>query len=142
MIRSFFAGTLLTIVTIFLHAGGTAYLIRFLKYQAQKHKSRIGEFRVLSTTAVALLFIHTLEVMIWAAAYFILVGNDKFGDFETAVYFSTVTFTSLGYGDIVIEGPWRMLSAFQVMTGILIFGWSTALFFTVVQRIWQKSKNE
>lgn len=65
-----------------------------------------------------------------------LPGLDTFQTFEQSAYFATVTFASLGYGDIVISGPWRMLSGIQAMNGLLVFGWSTALLFAVVERIW------
>ncbi|MEM1303714.1 MAG: potassium channel family protein, partial [Planctomycetota bacterium] len=66
----------------------------------------------------------------------VLPLDRPFSTLEEATYFSTVTFASLGYGDIVITGPWRLLSAIQAMNGLLVFGWSTALLFAVVERIW------
>jgi len=92
---------------------------------------------VFSGTAASLLILHAIEVVVWVAAYRMLVGEDQFPDFESATYFSAVTFTSLGYGDVVIVGTWRMLSAIQAMTGLLVFGWSAALLFAIVQRVWQ-----
>ncbi len=51
------------------------------------------------------------------------------------VSFSTVTYTTLGYGDITLPPVWRVMSGFEAMNGILLFGWSTAMFYAVVQRI-------
>ena len=60
-------------------------------------------------------------------------------DFEAAIYFSFVTFTTLGYGDLTLSDGWRLLSGIEALNGILLDGWSTAVLFAVVQRIWQSS---
>ena len=64
-----------------------------------------------------------------------------FDTIEEATYFSTVTFTALGYGDIVLEPPFRLLSSFQAANGLFLFGWSTALVFAVVHWIYQGDRN-
>ena len=56
--------------------------------------------------------------------------------FEAALYFSIVTFTTLGYGDISLGEDWRLLASFEAATGIIIFGWSTAIVVAVVQRLY------
>ena len=58
---------------------------------------------------------------------------------ETALYFSTVTYTTLGYGDVVLTPPWRVLASLEAANGILLFGWTTAFLFMVVRRIWQRT---
>ncbi|HFE37800.1 MAG TPA: two pore domain potassium channel family protein [Gammaproteobacteria bacterium] len=65
----------------------------------------------------------TTSVWIWAAT-FLLTGN--FHSLEEAVYFATVSFTSLGFGDIVLEREWRLLSALSAANGLIVFGLSTA----------------
>ena len=54
-----------------------------------------------------------------------------------ALYFSTVTFTTLGYGDITLLPRWQLISAFEATNGIVLFGVSTAFIFTVIQRLSQ-----
>jgi len=78
---------------------------------------------VMATVSVA-------EVLLWASAY-ILLGEIQ--SLEPAFYFSMVTFTTLGYGDIVLDESWRLLASFQASTGILMFGWTTAILIAVVQ---------
>ncbi|MDB4470924.1 potassium channel family protein [Deltaproteobacteria bacterium] len=80
-----------------------------------------------------------LEVIVWALTYRAL---DIFQTGEEAFYFSGVTYTTLGYGDMTIEGSWRILSAFEAANGIIMFGWTTALVFAVVQRIYFHDKVE
>jgi hypothetical protein len=137
MLISIVVGIVLAICTIIIHALGTSSWIDFLRRDEKRFQSRFGEIKVLSSTASVLLLLHTIEVLLWATTYCLIVDSQQLRSFEDAAYFSTVTYTSLGYGDIVLVGAWRMLSAFQAMTGLLVFGWSTALLFTIVQRIWQ-----
>lgn len=148
MLKSILVGALLTIATVGIHAAGTTWWIQQLHKFGQRKVSQPNARpnrwltpRILCSTATVLLLLHILEVTVWAAVYLALPDLPELNDAEQAVYFSTVTFTSLGYGDIVIDGPWRLLSAIQAMTGLLIFGWSTALLFAVVQRLWNPQES-
>ena len=138
MLESILVGILLTVATVGIHATGTAWWIGRLvrSYEAKPRKlDRLSTIWALCATAVVLLLLHVAEVTVWASAY-LAIPNDQLNTVEEAVYFSTVTFTSLGYGDVVIENSWRLLSGIQAMVGLLVFGWSTALLFAVVRRIW------
>jgi hypothetical protein len=73
-----------------------------------------------------------LEAGVWAATY-LMAG--AIPDLETALYFSIVTFTTLGYGDITLDTGWRLLASFQAANGTIMFGWTTALVMTVIHRI-------
>lgn len=143
MFASICVGGLLTAITIGIHALGTAWWISKLKSvpsNSRKMQKRLLPFRLLCSTALVLLTLHLLEVGPWAFVYLLLPQGDSLATFEEASYFATVTFASLGYGDIVIAGSWRLLSAIQAMNGLLVFGWSTALLFAVVERIWGEEK--
>lgn len=135
-------GILLAVVTILIHAMGTSALIHVLQSKVKSFQNQFGDLKAFSISASGLLVIHMIETTLWATIYYLAVGGKKFVNFEEAVYFSTVTFTTLGYGDIVIDGRWRMLSACQAMTGLLVFGWSTALLFSVVERVWHRRFQE
>jgi hypothetical protein len=58
-------------------------------------------------------------------------------DAEAAVYFSGVTYTTVGYGDLVLAKPWRVLAPIECLTGVLMCGLSTGVFFAGVNRIYQ-----
>jgi hypothetical protein len=139
VIESVLLGAVLTVVTVGIHAVGTAWWIGCLKNTrrpASEIRRRLLPFKLLCSTALLLILLHIVEVGPWAAVYLALPSIDSLRTLEEATYFATVTFASLGYGDIVITGPWRLLSAIQAMNGLLVFGWSTALLFAVVERIW------
>ena len=78
-------------------------------------------------------FISIVEVLLWAATY---LWVNIIESFEEAFYFSMVTFTTLGYGDIVLKGTWRLLASFEAAIGIIMFGWTTAIVFAAVQNIY------
>jgi hypothetical protein len=63
-------------------------------------------------------------------------GGDlpTFGD---AICFSLVTYTTLGFGDITLTGPWRVMTGIEALNGMLLAGWSTATLFVVVQKVMQ-----
>jgi hypothetical protein len=74
-----------------------------------------------------------LEVLVWAVTFLVLNAIEGF---EPALYFSMVTFTTLGYGEIVLDEQWRLLASFAAANGIIMFGWTTALVLAVVQRVY------
>ncbi|GEC40517.1 potassium channel family protein [Sinorhizobium meliloti] len=73
-----------------------------------------------------------LDVVLWATFYYL---SQALPDFEDALYFSTVTFTTVGYGDIVLGRDWRQVATFEAVNGWIIFGWATALMMAVIQRL-------
>jgi hypothetical protein len=80
-----------------------------------------------------LVLIHTIEIVVWALFY---VWQHCLPDAESAFYFSGVTYTTLGYGDLVLPKDWRMLGPIEGLTGILMCGLSAGLFFATVTRIY------
>ncbi|WP_227711996.1 potassium channel family protein [Sneathiella sp. P13V-1] len=84
---------------------------------------------------LGLFMAHTIEAWIWAM-FFYLAGEHT--EFSEAVYFSTVTFTTLGYGDVTLSEKWRLTAALQAVSGIMLFGWSTAFLVNVRAFFWRK----
>ena len=79
-----------------------------------------------------LLLIHLVEIAVWALFY---LWAGCLPDAESAFYFSGVTYATVGYGDVVLQKPWRMLGPVEGLTGILMCGLSTGLFFAVLNRV-------
>jgi hypothetical protein len=131
----------LVAVTVAIHAFGTVYWIRHL---GRRYAGPDGDFKAhtalpaLTWTAVVLLMLHLVEVVVWALAYVLILPGDQLASFEKAVYFSVVTFATLGYGDITLaDHEWRILSGIEALDGVLLVGWTTALLFAVFQRCWK-----
>ena len=127
-------GSLITIYTIVIHALAT----RFIMFTANRMKKRTHHIFIykeiwLSVFVLIMLFAAILEASGWSAIYHHLGAT---GSFEESLYFSIVTFTTLGYGDITLNSDWRILASIQAAAGILIFGWSTAIIVAVVQKLY------
>ena len=110
------------------------WLARLRARAKNAHASQVPGLVILIRTALVLITLHVVEVLVWALAYHLVepAGLESFGD---AVYFSFTTFTTLGYGDVVIEGKWRLLTGIESLNGVLLIGWSTALSFAVIERL-------
>jgi hypothetical protein len=129
-------GLLLVVATVFIHTGGTVLLKQRLGKLRSRGWIRMGRVLVFLPSSVGfLLILHILHVLLWQWAYLEVLDIPELDTFEESIYFSIVTYTTLGYGDIVIAGPWRILGGIQAMNGILMFGWSTALLFDMISRI-------
>jgi len=143
MFRYVLVGAVVVAVTVVIHAGGTIALLRFLKPHIGAIGKATGWFRtlrILIGTVLLLVAMHVIEILLWALVYLSLLPDGELQSAEDAVYFSFVTFTTLGYGDIVLSGPWRIVSGIEAMNGVLLAGWSTAMLFTVVQKTWQMGR--
>ena len=140
MLETLLVAFLLVALTVVTHAVGTTYWIR---YALQRYADHSGDFKPHTTlpavmwTAIVLMLLHIAEAVLWALTYLLLPGA-LLDNFEEAFYFSVVTFTTLGYGDITLtDSKWRLLGGIEALDGILLVGWSTALLFIVVQRSWK-----
>ena len=81
-----------------------------------------------------MILLHLLEITTWAVFY---VWKDAMADLPASLYFSAVTYTTTGYGDLVLPGPWRLVGAVEALTGILMCGWSTGFFFAIANRLYE-----
>jgi hypothetical protein len=127
----------LVILTTFVHATAMTAVLRWLASpaarRAQDTSSHLRKAAAVAASVLVMFLASMVEAGLWAATY-LLVG--AFADPETALYFSTVTYTTLGYGDVVLENRWRLLSSLEAANGIIMFGWTTALIVAVVQRVY------
>lgn len=133
-------GIVVVAITVVIHAIGTTHWIRYVTHRFAGHDGQWKKralMPVLTSTAIFLLTLHIVEVMLWAVVYMLFLPAGELQSFEEAVYFSVVTFTTLGYGDITLGPEWRILSGIEALDGILLVGWTTALLFAVVQRSWK-----
>jgi hypothetical protein len=123
---------LLVVVTVAMHAVGFALLLRAL---VRSHALTMVGFRRVTGLVIGLtcwlIVIHLAGIAVWGLFYF---WQGCLPDAESALYFSSVTYTTVGYGDLVLPKPWRMLAPIEALTGILMCGLSTGLFFALVNR--------
>jgi hypothetical protein len=128
------AGCVLMALCVIIHAGGVTWALR-----------RLRELTIPSgfwpTTwlfvrlAVWIVLLHLLEIGAWGAMF---AWNGAFPDVPSALYFSAVTYTTTGYGDLVLAPQWRLDGGIEALTGILMCGWSTGFFMAVVSRLYER----
>ena len=136
MLVNIIIGVLVIGLTILIHGYGTIYWIKFIrkKYKKKTTKSLSKKIVwILIYSAIFLLSLNFIEAIIWGFTYYLLPGITEFESIEKAIYFSLVTFTTLGYGDITINSANRMLAGFEAMNGVLLLGWTTAMMFSLLQ---------
>jgi hypothetical protein len=129
-----FLGCLLMVLTTAVHGLVTRFVSSIIiSHRAKKEKKTLLLPGVVKLPFVVLLiFVSTLfESGLWTATYLIIGAFDQL---EEALYFSIVTFTTLGFGEITLSEEWRLLSSIEAANGIIIFGWSTAIVMAVVQK--------
>lgn len=88
---------------------------------------------------LGIFFLFTIHIWLWAIVYYWLEIKELV-NLEDAVYFSTVTFTTLGFGDIVLQDHWRVLSGIEAANGIVMLGWSTALIFEIMTMLYPRGR--
>jgi voltage-gated potassium channel Kch len=139
MLKLSLIGSALIAITVLIHAIGTSAWVRHLgrKYVDDLPWSARRAMFVLVISAVIVVFLHAIEIVVWAAAYQNILPANELATFEEAVYFSFVTFTTLGYGDITLSEGYRLLSGIEALNGIILVGWTTAMIFSVVQHVWR-----
>ncbi len=144
MIFNLCIGLVVIGITIVIHGYGTRYWInRLQKVYTTNPLVKFDKrtLRLLVYTALFLLSLNFLEAIIWAFTYYLLPGVTEFEDLEKAIYFSLVTFTTLGYGEITIASNNRILAGFEAMNGVLLLGWTTAMMFSVLQYVMKETIN-
>jgi len=145
MLKFGLLGAALIALTIVIQAIGTTYWVRYLgrRYLGQDGQWKAEKsLRVMTNTGLVLVSLHVVQILVWAVTYLLLVPDGELQTLEKSIYFSFVTFTSLGYGDITLSEGWRLLTGIEALNGILLVGWSTAVLFAVVQRSWQGIANK
>lgn len=125
MLTQIIAGTALIVFNVVLAsilvAFGVDYLSRRLSVMFHNNRTRLTITLTLVTVWLVLVF--TIVMWVWALAF---VALNIFESFETALYFSMVSFTTLGFGDVILPDNWRLLSGFIATNGFILFGLGTA----------------
>ena len=146
MFLNIIIGLIMVAITVAIQAYGTSYWLKKLAgklFSLPPDKFDRRSTRLLILTSLFLLLLNCSQAILWALMYFYIPNITGFESLEKAIYFSLVTFTTLGYGDITIQTDFRILSGIEAMNGILLIGWSTTLMYSAMQAIWKKTwKND
>ncbi len=138
LIPQFVVASALVVLCVFIHGFGLFGLNRALRSEAAAERLRrlnaLSPRGVLFTLGmvVSMLALHGLEIWLFALVYLALGAIPSL---ESALYFSTISYSTVGYNDTHVLAEWRLLGAFESLLGMILLGWSTAFFFRMIGRI-------
>ena len=137
MLAKLLVALLLMALCVTIHAVGLMAAVRRLRRsalsQALSFSRSVG---MLIATAAWAIVLHLLQIAVWASFY---AQEHGMPDLPTALYFSAVTYTTTGYGDLVLPPEWRLVGGVEALTGILMCGLSTGFFFAVLLKTFELS---
>ena len=133
VIEPLLVGTAIVVPMVIFHVAGLLFLSQLLKRLAKHSPEQdpLALWWFLTVAVLAILGIHTVEAWCWGAVYLAL---GEFATMKDALYFSVVTSTTLGYGDMLLSERWRLLSTFEAMGGLILFAVSTAYLLALLRR--------
>ena len=129
MLSSLLFGWSLMGLCVAIHAGGVAYALRWFRRRPDLGARFWPWTWRLVCVAAWVILLHLSEISAWGVAY---AWAGPMPDLASALYFSAVTYTTTGYGDLVLPQEWRLVGGIEALTGILMCGWSTGFFFAAV----------
>lgn len=138
LFNQFWVSTLMVVLCVIIHGFGLFGLNRAVRTEAAVERLRHinplsprgASFTI--SVVIAMLALHGLEIWLFAATYLVL---GAIPNLESALYFSTISYSTVGYNDTHVAPQWRLLGAFESVLGIFLLGWSTAFFFRMIGRI-------
>src|SRR5262245_10925933 len=113
-------------VCVVIHTAGVTHALRWLRHRARPGPRLWPGTRLLIELAAWMILLHLAEIAAWGLFY---AWTGAMQDVTTALYFSAVTYTTTGYGDLILPAEWRLVGAVEALTGILMCGLSTGFFF-------------
>jgi Ion channel len=135
MLVRLLAGCSMMALCVIIHAGGVTWAIRQLRRTVTSRPGFWWGTWLFIRLAIWIVLLHLVEISAWAAMY---TWNGAMPDAASAVYFSAVTYTTVGYGDVVLPPAWRLDGGIEALTGILMCGWSTGFFVAIVNRLYER----
>jgi len=136
MFRELLSALLLLAVCVVIHSGGLVLLLRYIDTHPIPKRARLWHLAtIIIRIAWWLTLLHLFQIVLWAFFYW---AKECLPDWDTSLYFSGVSYSTLGYGDVVLPTGWRMLGPAEGLTGILMCGLSTGVFFAILHRLLEK----
>jgi Ion channel len=135
MFLALLLGTGMLLASVLSYGMATALIVKLLIRLIRTGYTNLGFWKNVAVMMIVTLVTaaaHLIQIALWAVA-FVMVG--ELSTFEKAFYFSAQSYTSLGYGDILLSEQWRLLGPLEAINGLLLFGLSTAVMFAVMSRL-------
>ena len=138
MIDTILVGFILVLLSIAVHSSATMLTYQMI-FSVRPSRSRLHRLISVDLIVIVILAATILEGVIWAVSY---QWIGAFETFEQSLYFSLVTYTTLGYGDLVLQDTHRLMGAIEAANGVIMLGWSTAIVVFTIQKLYFGSKGD
>ena len=128
------AAVLLLTVTLCLQCAGVTTLVEWLKRVLTRDIHKRGPVysaTLVAKSTVAIVVLHGLVILLWAGFY----RSRCFPSWQLAFYFSASSYSTVGYGDLILPSNWRLLGPLEGITGVLMCGISVSVLFALVTRL-------
>ena len=134
LLRQIGVAVILVTLTLSIQCGGMATFINWGIAHFGRERYRLGPVRsaeLIVRFASVMICLHMSQILLWAAFY----GWRCFDSWESAFYFSITSYSTVGYGDVVLPEAWRNLGPAESVTGVLMCGLSASFLFAIVTRL-------
>jgi hypothetical protein len=128
------AAIILVTGTLVIHCVGVAALIHMARARIDRGIKGLSPWRssiLMVRFTTAMIVLHVLEILLWAGFYRWLC----FPSWEPCVYFSAASYSTVGYGDVLLPHVWRLLGPVEGIAGVLMSGLSVSLLFAIATRL-------
>ncbi|MDH4386962.1 MAG: ion channel [Caulobacter sp.] len=135
LFRNLGLATAMVALTVMMHFWGLIFLLRLMNHTGRRlraQESSHGQALLLVLVVFGIFGLHTAEIWLYSALYLWLGALNAV---EPALYYSTVSFVSLGYGDLTLPEKWRLLGAIEAANGVILVAWSAGFLHTVTTRL-------
>jgi Ion channel len=132
MIEKFLIASCLVAATVMIHAAGLGWVLSHVVHSTVRPNTRFWPITwLLIRIAWWLILVHMFEIAVWALFFW---WQRCLPNAESSLYFSGVTYATLGYGDLLLPTEWRLFGPLEALTGSLMVGLSIAFLFAVISR--------
>jgi hypothetical protein len=136
------ATVFVVVLCVYVHYEGLVWMSRGLDRLKMRGRP------LMLILILGVLVLHSIEIGIFAAGFFLLLQNPIFGElvglaepsYWNCVYFSTVSYTTLGFGEIVPTDDIRFLTGMESLVGLVLIAWSASYTYIEMQRRWETNE--
>mgnify|MGYP000496770652 CR=1 FL=1 len=135
LIQELAAATVMVAATTLIHFFGLLTLTRLMSRAHTRLRTHDAAWRqagMILLVVFGIFAMHTAQIWLYAVVF---RGLGEFATFEQALYFSIVSFSTLGLGDLTLSANWRVLGAIEAVNGLVLIAWSTAFLLSVTSRL-------
>lgn len=133
----------LILLNIVIHVFGLVFIndavVFILKDIAERRRFMVKFTEVIGAAVLLMILLHTIEAFTWAAAYWML---GALPNYKTAMLYSLSAMTGYGHANVFLPPHWQMMGVLQSLTGVLLFGLTTAFMFAMIQSVWPSRSGE